>query len=170
MKQLYLSSDVTLFTQTPLFCCEHSLSQSNQFLLRNIYFPFYIFSYISDHQSENGLWTASHVDFETFTHFMSILQIIHFEFLHHLPFICLVVFLKACLVLFVPCWTDIYWLGWSSLTGNSHSYTCQTPVPWCQICNAILDFMSNSFLLFLKWLYIGNTLTCSSKRWKYLFG
>jgi len=72
---LNLSSDVTLCTQTSLFFCEHSLSQSNQYLLHNIYFPFYIFAYLSDHQRESGLWTTSHVDFETFTHFMSILQI-----------------------------------------------------------------------------------------------
>lgn len=58
------------------FAVNIHFSQFNQFLWHNTYFPFYVSSNsISDPQSESWFWTASHVEFETFTHFMSILQI-----------------------------------------------------------------------------------------------
>lgn len=161
LKQLYLSSDVTLCTQTPLFFCEHSLSQSNQFLLHNIYFPFYIFFlYFSDHQSESGLWTESHVDFETFTHSMSILQICCFIFsfrIVYLSFVCCFSQRMSGLICALLNWHLLAWMEFTSRKLSQLHLLFWTS--WVTL-----------FLLLLKWLYIGNTLTCSSKRWKYLFG
>lgn len=128
------------------------------FIFRFIFFLIYQITKVKVGCEQSLMLTLRPWDFET--HSMSILQICCFIFsfrIVYLSFVCCFSQRMSGLICALLNWHLLAWMEFTSRKLSQLHLLFWTS--WVTL-----------FLLLLKWLYIGNTLTCSSKRWKYLFG